>query len=62
MKKREMFGYLIALHGAALTGTFAMLSGLSQLDAMNDWFIGIMVIGLLVALWGLFIASRSEEN
>lgn len=62
MKKKEILGYVIAVHGAALIGPFALLSGLRQFDAFDRYFIWIMGFGLLVALFGLYIAARSEES
>lgn len=62
MKKKEILGYVIAVHGAALIGPFALLSGLRQFDAINSYFIWIMLLGLLIALFGLYIVARAEES
>lgn len=62
MKKKEIIGYLIAIQGAAIIGPFALLSGLTQFDSINSYFIWIMVLGLLISLFGLYIVARSDEG
>lgn len=62
MKLKEILGYLIAVSGAGLIGPFALLSGLTQFDFINSYFLWIMGFGLVLSLYGLYLAGQSQDE
>ncbi|MEM6821669.1 MAG: hypothetical protein AAF558_07000 [Verrucomicrobiota bacterium] len=63
MNKTEIIGYAIALKGAGIIGTFAMIEGLRFFDGWPSvWIVWpLLILGFFMVLFGLGLAARAES-
>jgi len=70
MKRAEIRGYVILLGGAGLAATCGFMLGIPEisyygkyvLPGVYQFLVAGIPIGMLVMVWGLWLAAQSEER